>query len=339
MRPCPVSLKLFQMRNFFHRIRLALITGYIFLYFGELVFWATPDRPGMGVGVLLITWLVYSIFGYVFLSVVSLFRARNFWAVFLAGAFFGWFEEGIVVQTTYGSTDTPFPMSIAFTALAWHALIDVGVGWYLVRRVLAENRILKTVSLAAAIGTFYGLWAIFWWNEPPEPMQAFFAAGREDLVFLHFAMFALATTGLLILVYWLHHRAMPVVFRPGRIELGFLGAVTCLYFFAITVPAAPRALWLLPLLMGLTLWGLWANRRMESRPDAITAFSEPVQWIHYPALMVIPVVAIAIYGVGLAFDANLRTNLVVYYVGSALGTLCWLAALAVTMVKRPAPQH
>lgn len=113
------------MGAFFQRMAIALCSGYIIVYFGEFVFWATPDREGMDLGGMLAVWGLYSVMAYPFLCVVSYFRVRDAWAMFLAGAFYGWFEEGVVVQTTYGTPDTPFPMSISFTALAWHAPIDI----------------------------------------------------------------------------------------------------------------------------------------------------------------------------------------------------------------------
>jgi len=140
------------MNDFLKRMLIGLTTGYIIVYYGELVFWATPEREGMTAGSIIITWLAYSVMAYVFLCVVSVFKVRNVWAVFLAGAFYGWFEEGIVVQTMYRSADGPFPMSISFTGHAWHALIGVFVGWYLVRRALVEDGFLKTIGLASVIG-------------------------------------------------------------------------------------------------------------------------------------------------------------------------------------------
>ena len=229
------------MKNFMRRIGLGLSTGYIFCYFGELMFWSTPDREGMSVPAVAMTWLVYSVFAYVFLCVVSVFRVRTLCSVFLAGAFFGWYEEGIFVQTMYGSPDGPFPMSISFTGLAWHALIDVCVGWYLVRMTLTQRRTLRTAGLAIAIGLFYGLWAIWWWNEPPEPMRLLLEAGRTDIVFVHFSLFVLSTTGVLILAYWLHNRLARFGFKPTKCELWGLGALTMVYFAGVTVPAAPKS--------------------------------------------------------------------------------------------------
>ena len=115
LKTCCVPLH----RHALKRVLIGLTTGYIIVYYGELVFRATPEREGMTVGSIIITWLAYSVMAYVFLCVVSVFQVRNVWAVFLAGAFYGWCEEGIVVQTMYGTADGPFPLSISFTGLAW----------------------------------------------------------------------------------------------------------------------------------------------------------------------------------------------------------------------------
>lgn len=322
------------MRGFRKRLAIALTTGYVFFFYGELVFWATPDRPGMGVAELLLTWLVYSVFAYVFLCVVSVFKARSLWSVFLAGAFFGWYEEGVVMGTTYGTPDTPFPISISFSGLAWHALIDVLIGWHLVRKALARSRLLDVLTLACGIGAFYGLWAVFWWTEPPAPMQALFEAKRKDLVLLHFAVFSLATTVLLIAAHALYARVSSSGFKPTKIELWILGIGSLLYFAFVTVPAAPRALIILPVLMGPTLWALNRNRRTETRPDAIVAFAGRVKWRRYLCLLAIPLVASVVYFVALACDAFLRTNVPIYYLTSAVGLGLWIFSIIMTFQSR-----
>lgn len=321
------------MAEFARRLSLALLTGYIFLYFGELVFWATPDREGMQVGPLIVTWMVYSVFGYVFLGVVSLFRVRNPWAVFLAGACFGWYEEGIFVQTTYGSPDTPFPMSISFTALAWHAWLDAFVGWYLVRRALAAGRLLHVIALALVIGLFFGYWSIFWWNEPPAAMHALLAANRTDVLLVRFAMYAFTATGILIVSYALFNRLASCSFQPSRVEWSLLGFVTIAYYALITVPNAPRALWVLPPLLGITLIALECNRRVETRIDVISRDCRPVGLHRYLALLLIPGTAVAICFVALALDARVHSNWVVYYVSTAFGAVMWLTSLAVLIFR------
>ena len=325
------------MGAFFQRVAITLCSGYIIVYFGEFVFWATPDREGMDLGGMVAVWVLYSIMAYPFLCVVSYFRVREPWAVFLAGAFYGWFEEGLVVQTTYGTPATPFPMSISFTALAWHAPLDVFVGWYLVRRVLAENRLRKTLALASCVGLFYGLWAIFWWNEPPEPMQVLLDAGRKDVVLVHFALYAFGTTAMLIAAYWLFQRVKIREFKPSKGELWTLAVVTLLYYSLVTVPAAPRAVWLLPPLLGVTFWALGNNRRVETLPNAIVAYAEPVRITNYLMLLAIPLVASAVYFVALAADARLPTNLVVYYIATPAGAILWVVSVVVGARRRSLP--
>ena len=326
------------MRSFFERVAVALCSGYIILYYGEFVFWATPDREGMNAGSIVAVWLMYSLMAYPFLCVVSYFKVRDPWAIFLAGAFYGWFEEGIIVQTTYGTPDTPFPMSISFTALAWHAPIDVFVGWYLMRSVLTQNKYLKTIALACGVGLFYGLWGIFWFNEPPQPMKALLDTGRKDLLFLHFALFAFVTTALLMLAHWLYQRLRPTEFKPSKVELWTVGVLVLLYYALITVPAAPRALWVLPPLMGATLWALRNSRRAEVRCDAIVAFPERVKPLNYLLLFNIPLVAGTVYFLALANDLRLSTNLVFYYVATPLGAIVWIISIVACGRRRQIQQ-
>lgn len=317
------------MRSFLKRIIAALCSGYIIVFYGELMFWATPEREGMDLIGIAAMWLMYSIMAYPFLCVVSLFRVRSPWAVFLAGAFYGWFEEGIVVQTTYGSADTPFPMSISFTALAWHAMIDIWMGWYLVRRILARNHYLATAALAGAIGLFYGLWAIFWWNEPPPAMKDLLDSGRRDVLFARFTFFTFGSTALLVLAHWLYQRVQLTEFVPSKIEMGIFGALVIFYYAFITVPAAPKALWVLPPLMGLTFWSLFKNRRTEKRANAIVAYPEKIKPLNYLLLFTIPMVACFIYQLALIHHWRFPTNFIFYYVATPLGALFWITALVI----------
>ncbi len=321
------------MKDFLKRAWLGLLTGWIIVYYGEFVFWATPDREGMNPSGILGTWLVYSLLSYIFLCVVSVFRVRRPAAVFLAGAFYGWLEEGIFVQTMYGSADGSFPISISFTGLAWHALIDVFFGWYLLRKVLSENHTGRVVGLACAIGLFYGIWAIWWWNEPPPAMKLLLEQGQRAALALHFTGFAFATTGVLILVHALYNRVMPFVFKPSKTELGFLGVATLLYYAFVTVPAAPKALWVLPPLLAVTFWALNKNRRVETQPDVISAFTTKVAPLHYLALLCIPTVACVIYCLALVAELRLSTNKLMYYISSPLGALLWLGSV-VTLTRR-----
>jgi hypothetical protein len=108
-------------------------------------------------------------------------------------------------------------------------------------------------------------------------MKALLDAGRTDVVLLHFVLFAFGTTVPLIFAYGLLQRLGPIQFRPSTMERWGFGGLALLYFAFVTVPAAPRALWVLPPLLGLTFWALICNRRVETRPDVLAALPGPVK--------------------------------------------------------------
>ena len=116
-----------------------LANGYILFFFSERVFWSFW-RPGDTLPEFLITWIAYCLLGWIFLDLVRRFKVASFPPLFLCGAVFGWVGEGVVVDTLYGNPTNPFPLSISFTGLAWHALLSVGVGWYLIGRALTEEK-------------------------------------------------------------------------------------------------------------------------------------------------------------------------------------------------------
>ena len=120
--------------RFLKYLLAVLAAGYILMYFSELLFWARR-APGDSLAGWLGTWLVYSLTGFIMLSLGGHFRARSIWALFLAGAVFGWLTEGLVVQTAYED----LPLSLSFTGLAWHALISVLVGWRAMRVALRRG--------------------------------------------------------------------------------------------------------------------------------------------------------------------------------------------------------
>ena len=136
-------------------ILLVFSTGYIFVYFSEHLFWSRI-HPGDSFKDWFDAWMIYSLMAFVFLVLVSYFRVKNIWALFLAGAAFGWIAEGIVVQTAYDM----LPLSISFTGLAWHTLLTVWIGWYAIRKSLLFSDTWSMLKLATAIGVFYGLWSI-----------------------------------------------------------------------------------------------------------------------------------------------------------------------------------
>ena len=327
-----------------------LATGYILMFYSELMFWARV-RPDDSLPNWLSTWLAYSLLAYVFLSILARFQVDTIWGLFLAGAAFGWLAEGLVVQTAYED----LPLSISFTGLAWHALISVWVGWGAVRKALSAGPG-ATARLAALIGCGYGLWAISWWLEPDGGMAAP----------LDFAAFALVGSLLLVLAYWLAERCLPEGLTSSRkaesaaglpLVLASLlarrrlpGGLTpsrkveivvallfILYFIFVTVPAAPLAAVILPALLLVLYLALRRGRSQMGENREIERLPTPP--IRYLGLLALPLAASLVYAAAFALGLRWHSNWVVYLVTTPAGFI----VLAVSLVKAwrrqaPAPE-
>ncbi len=307
------------------RFLQVIATGYILMFFSENLFWARL-RPGNSVSDWLATWTAYSLAAYIFLWIISYFRVRSFWALFLAGAVFGWTTEGVVVWTTYDS----FPLQISWTGLAWHASISVMVGWYAVRMALQKKSALHTLRIAALIGFAYGLWAIYWWIEPDD-------GGKATIT--GFAAYSLVATTLSILAYRLYDWAAVEDYTPGLPGRIIVGLITLLYFVFVTIKASPVALYILPVLLLLTYIPLKRNKRIETRGSILLEKPKSVAIWNYLALFAIPAVAIAFYS--FAYYANLKwhTNWVLYLITTPLGFIMYVVSTYKILKQKQIPPH
>jgi hypothetical protein len=285
-------------------ILLVLSTGYIFVYFSEHLFWSRI-RPGDSFKDWFGAWIVYSLMAFVFLVLVSHFRVKNIWALFLAGAAFGWICEGVVVQTAFDM----LPLSVSFTGLAWHALLTVWVGWYVIRINLLFSDTWSILKLAAVIGIFYGLWAISWWLEPDGGVSSV----------PEFAAFSFITTALVILAYWLANWSSSETFVFNRWSIIFVSVLFALYFCFITVPSAPLAVIILPMLFGLVYLGLRQNRLYEDEGSLLDDLRGHASIWKYISLLAIPVISVLVYTIALSLNIQWQTNWVLYIITTPLG--------------------
>jgi hypothetical protein len=255
------------------------------------------------------------------LAVIAHFRVRAMAPLFLAGAAYGWFIEGVIVQTMYDD----FPLNLSFTGLAWHALISVMLGWVIVPAYLAGGSIWRTAGLAAAIGAGYGLWSLWWWTIEPPPTAP-----------LAFAAYSLALTLALALSYGLAPRLGLKAFRPSRVEVGVLMLLAALWYTLITVPAQPLSLIMLPPLAVLLFVTLLRNRQSETRPDQIRAMlaAPPPSAAQLLALIMLPAAASAVYTLATVLKVRPPTGLLLYLITVPLGFGLLVWAL-VTAWRRP----
>jgi hypothetical protein len=291
---------------------LVLGTGYILLYFSEHLFWGRA-RPEDSLGEWAVTWMVYSLLGFIFLHLIAHFKVGNLWALFLAGAIFGWMTEGLVVQTAYES----LPLSISFTGLAWHALVSVWIGWYAVQRCLHSPGLRSTFGLAALIGVFFGVWAITWWVEPDGGV----APPGE------FAIFIFSTTLLLIAAYRLAGWSASAGFDPSRWAIGLVYGLFALYFLFVTLPAAPVAGFVLPLLLGLAGLGLLRFRGRTEGVSFIAFFQGRIPARNLLGLLAIPAASTLIYWLAHELGLRWHTNWILYLITTPLGFILFGASL------------
>lgn len=292
------------MKRVLRNIALALVSGYIFFFFGERVFWSFP-HPGDTVISNVLAWLLYSFSAYLTLIVIEYFRVRTKWAVFLAGAFFGWLTEGVFAMTLFGGGGLPFPLGISWTGLAWHALIGVFIGWYFMSKILIGNQYMKIVILSIGLGFFWGLWSLAWALETPP------IAITPDIYLLH----GLIATLFLSVSYYLFFKFRPDEFASSRWEKIGLALPVLAFFMFVTVPTVGLFAVVLPVLFGILYFALKKNRDHEEAPSFLESLSGRPKIRSYFPLLFSPVIAALIYNSGLA----LPTNFVILGITTALG--------------------
>jgi hypothetical protein len=301
-------------------LALVLATGYIFVYFSEHLFWARV-RPDDSLKNWFSAWIAYSLMAFVFLHLVTHFSITERWSLFLAGAAFGWLAEGLVVQTTYES----LPLSISFTGLAWHALITVWIGWYAARKALSAPASFRTLrhgstqvfGLFAVIGACYGLWAIAWWLEPDG----------STATLAEFSSFMLTITALVALAYGLANWGASEPFTPNRWVTRVIYGLFLLYFAFITVPAAPIAFLILPILLGLVYYSLRRHRPAEPRDTLLVTLTGRIHPLNYLAIFILPLTAIVVYAAALSMNLQWNTNWILYLITTPLGFILFAVGL------------
>jgi hypothetical protein len=296
------------MRRWTQKLAVVLATGYILFFYSERVFWSF-FRPGDRVADLLLGWLMYSLFAWVFLLLVRRCRIAAFPALFLAGAVFGWLAEGVVVDTMYGSPSNPFPASISFTGLAWHALISVGIGWYWQAKVLTAWNLRSIALFSVAVGLGWGLWAAWW---PAE-------LGKAHTSLAGFAGHTVACFIPLPAAWLVLGMAGSEWFRSTRFELPVLLGAIAPFFLAIRIPATPRSVLILPPLLLLCAYGLRRNQSQEERPDLLDVVLGHIRPRSCLLLLLTPVTAIAVYAPVALWGLELPTNIALYVITMPLG--------------------
>lgn len=261
---------------------LIFSTGLIFWLVSEGLFYGLmrPTDSAMGYA---ITGAIYCYSAWLFLIVVSYFNIKNLPALFLAGGFFGWMVEGVLVNTMYGIPDTPFPLSIPITGLSWHGLLTVMVGLYATRTALKKTA--STFRLAAFIGVFWGLWASTWRTADPT-----IQVNPESFFSYSFTLIFLFALGHLI---WQKNARAPLTFNKWEIRAAF--GITLIWFFSITVMQRLMAVLVLPPLLALMYFALRKNKAREEPGNLLPELADKIPVTRYLAFLIVPLIASGIY--------------------------------------------
>ena len=306
---------------FLKRLILVTTTGYILCFFSELYFFndglgfsaaaATAFDPLALFSFLFEMCFYYGCWAFIFLAAISYFRIRSIWALFLAGAIFGWLTEGTVVPVLYESV----PGTILWPSLGWHALVDVLMGWFAIRMVLRANNPWLTLAVTIPLGLFWGIWATWFWQaEYPDALPPL-----DPSAFTTFSF----TFGLLcVAAYAIQERCAGDDFQPTRWELGIVVAWNVFCFAVVVVPAYLYLAALLPLLLGVSCFALSRNRRQEKREDVLAMLRGRVDWINYAILCLMCPLASLSYA--MMYHYEIRWPLA--------ETLCPLLTLAATVM-------
>lgn len=251
--------------------------------------------------------LFYAVFAYVLLGSLQWFSVRTITDLFLVGALVGWATEGIIIPLVYEAV----PISIIWPSVSWHGLVDVVLGWYLIRRVMRLNRPHYSILMFVVLGMMWGAWATWFWEEPEE---------LQPLTPGDFTFFAMVTTALWIAGMALVDYAGTTSFLVGKWEGRILFALAGSLALLMAASVLPFSLVIIPF--------LWLTIRSLRRPTNTTAdaivmhLAARPAWWQYPLAALTPLSASLIYPLFYNADLGVPSEDIVFIL-LLIGTI-WL---------------
>lgn len=280
---------------------LVLALGAVSWAWSEVGFWATFRAEDSAAG-WIITWLAYSVVVGAVLRVARRFPVRGLPALVILGALYGWLVEGVVASTVYEQ----LPFSLVWTGVAWHGLLTVVVGWWLLPHVLRRGGA-RAWAACAALGLAWGAWSVGWWGATPDQGQP---AVTPDLG--SYAVFALVVSAAAAVGYVLVDRVPPLG-GDLRSRWGAIATVAALALWGglTVIPALPWAPLVLAPLVALAWFSL---RRLSTQEPPTGRAAAPVTValpVGVPArrlapLALVPASAIGLYALLAPLDAGVR---------------------------------
>lgn len=291
------------------------VLGYLLAFYSEFLFYgqrSDPTLPKPPLTDLISLWIAYTAMAYLLLSIIRYFRVQSLPALFIAGAAYGWMLEGMVVATLYQS----LPLTISFTALAWHAPIDVVLGLFWMPRLLQKSSPWKTAGTVLGMGIVWGFWMLWPWAEIQR--------GIDPGAFLGFGLLA---TAALLSAYWLLGSQQLAQFQPRRTPLLLLSGLLVVFYLVNGLANYGAAALVLPILLLLCWWGLAHSRRQEPPGDLLPSLSGKPRPLNLALLMLLPLSAYTTYRFFLETGWILPSNVLLGLTASVGGAALFLVSL------------
>lgn len=311
-------------------------TGLILLFFSEFLFLnegpvttvvghLEQGRAGHLVAALAEFVAFYVLFAYVLLAGLQWCQVRTLTDLLLLGALVGWAIEGIVIPLVYEAV----PLSLLWPSVGWHALVDVMLGWYLLRRLLRRARWGTALLAFAGLGLAWGAWATWLWIDPdgPPPLEP-----------TAFAAYAATTSLLWIGGLVLLDHAGTTAFRVHRWEARLWLVVCGAGALLMAASAWPWSLAIIPAVW-LTIRALRRPTGGEAR-ELVTDLADPPPWPVYLTTIATPVTAAGTYAVLHAAGRGVPSTdvvLVLVLVGGLWLIAAWRRALPRRATSVPGP--
>lgn len=303
----------------FFRIVGSLATGAVLFFYSDLIY-APARLPERTLTAYLGSYLAYCVLAHVFLTLLRVFRVRDGWSLFLAGAVFGWLADGAL--STYLYENPPF--HLAWRGLCWHALLSVLFGWYYMRLVMLRHGPHQTALYALAIGVAWAFWAAWRWLET----GAWIPERR-------FAASAYVYTAVLAAGYWLASKASAEAYAPGRVERYVSGAAVAAWFAVFVLPAKPYAPAILAPLLLVALAGLRKSASARPQSGVLAAVDGAIEPLHFLALFAMPTAAalayVALHRLEVAFPMQTFLSVTTHLVA----VFAFALSLAHALQRRP----
>ncbi len=290
-----------RLKAFLHRLAAAYGSAIILMFFSEYFFvneqpvaellTTLKSSPVLAIPAFVSFAGFYTLFTYPMLMALSYFNVRTLSGLFLAGALFGWATEGLTIPVIYQD----MPVSFVFPSIGWHALIDVLVGWYLVRLGMRRLGPFGNGVMFIALGIAWGFWATWFWGA---------GEGMAPLTPNDFVLLAVVSSGFWLLGMGLSNRFGAMAFKASRWEVAFIIVVALGLSGMVAYPYLPLSLAIVPL-VGLSILAMWRGRTFGGGQTVLQRLAEkPVpNWTYLLALLT-PMSAIPTYF--WAFEAKIQ---------------------------------